>query len=155
MSCKLLPLAKTGHHFLTPPGVHWPPPSNLPTQLTLWILRLVGCIWSWALLERPLDVRPLDSFLAFHGTQSFNTEFTRALHLFLSWARPIQSTSCHPTSPRSILILSTHLHLSLSSGLFLSGFHTNNLHEFLFAPIRATWPSYSILFDLIILIILG
>jgi hypothetical protein len=29
-------------------------------------------------------VRPLDSFPAFHGTRRFNTEFTRALHLFLS-----------------------------------------------------------------------
>jgi hypothetical protein len=28
-----------------------------------------------------LDVRPLDSFSAFHGTRSFNTEFTRALQL--------------------------------------------------------------------------
>jgi hypothetical protein len=42
---------------------------------------------------------------AFHGTRRFNTEFTRALHLFLSLARPIQSTSPHPTSPRSVLIL--------------------------------------------------
>jgi hypothetical protein len=70
-------------------------------------------LWSWALLERPLDVRPLDSFPAFHGTWRFNTEFTRALRLFLALARPIQSTSPHPTSPRSILILSTHLHLGL------------------------------------------
>jgi hypothetical protein len=45
-------------------------------------------LWSWALLQRPLDVRPLNSFPAFHGTRRFNTEFTRALHLFLSWARP-------------------------------------------------------------------
>jgi hypothetical protein len=30
------------------------------------------------------DVRPLDSFPAFYGTRRFNTEFTRALHLFLS-----------------------------------------------------------------------
>jgi hypothetical protein len=58
--------------------------SKLTNQLTLW---------SWALLQRPLYVRPLDSFAAFHGTRRFNTEFTRALHLFLSWARPIQSTS--------------------------------------------------------------
>jgi hypothetical protein len=68
--------------------------------------------------QRPLDVRPLDSFPAFHGTQRFNTEFTRALHLFLSLARPIQSTSPEPTSPRSILILFTHLLLSRPSGLF-------------------------------------
>jgi hypothetical protein len=51
---------------------------------------------------------------------------SQELHLFLSLARPIQSTSPHPTSPRSILILSTHLHISLPSGLFPSGFPTNN-----------------------------
>jgi hypothetical protein len=59
----------------------------------------------------------LNSFPVFHGTRRFNTEFTRALHLFLSLARPIQSTSPHLTSPRSILILSTHLRLSLPSEL--------------------------------------
>jgi hypothetical protein len=36
------------------------------------------------LLERPLDVRPLDSFPSFHGARRFSTEFTTALHLFLS-----------------------------------------------------------------------
>jgi hypothetical protein len=61
-------------------------------------------------------------FPASHGTRRFNTEFTTALHLFLSLTRPIQSTSPHPTSPRSILILSTHLRLSLPSGLFPSEF---------------------------------
>jgi hypothetical protein len=70
-------------------------------------------IWSWALTERPLD-----SFPEFHGTWRFNTQFTRALHLFLSWARAIQSTSPYPTSPRFILILSTHLRLGLPSGLY-------------------------------------
>jgi hypothetical protein len=64
----------------------------------------------YCILFRSLDVRPLDSFSAFHGTRRINTEFTRALHLLLSLARPIQSTTPHPTSPRSILILSIHLH---------------------------------------------
>jgi hypothetical protein len=41
--------------------------------------------------------------------------------LFLSLARPIQSISPHSASPRSILILSTHLRLGLPSGLFPSG----------------------------------
>jgi hypothetical protein len=74
-----------------------------------------------------LEVRTLDGFPAFYGTQKFNTEFTRALHLFLSWARPIQSTSPQPTSTRSILILSTHLRLGLPNRLLPSGFPTNNL----------------------------
>jgi hypothetical protein len=106
----------------------------------LYFLRSVNInyltLWSWALLERPPVVRPLDIFPAFHGIRRFNTEFTRALHLFLSLAIPIQSKSPHPTSPRSILILSTHLRLGFPSGLFPSGFpsshnnhsniHTNN-----------------------------
>jgi hypothetical protein len=50
---------------------------------------------------------------------------SHSFHLFLSLARPIQSTSPHPTSPRSILILFTHLRLCLPSGLFPSGFPAN------------------------------
>jgi hypothetical protein len=44
-----------------------------------------------------------------------------------SYPEPDQS-SPHPTSPRSILILSTHLHLGLPSCFFPSGFPTNNLY---------------------------
>ena len=46
----------------------------------------------------------------------------------LSWASPIQSTCPHPTSWRSILILSTHLRLGLPSGLFPTGFPTKTLY---------------------------
>jgi hypothetical protein len=50
-------------------------------------------------------------------------------------------------------VLSTPRPLGLPSGLSPSGFPTNNLYEFLFSPIRATWPAHLILHDLIILII--
>ena len=49
-------------------------------------------------------------------------------HLSLSWASPIQSIYPHLTSWRSILILSTHLRLSLPSVLLPSGFPTKTLY---------------------------
>jgi len=52
----------------------------------------------------------------------------------LSWASSIQSIPPHPTSWRSILILSSHLHLGLPSGLFPSGFPTKTLYTLLLYP---------------------
>ena len=57
----------------------------------------------------------------------FITPLTSVRHLFLSSASPIQSIYPHPTSSRSILILSTHLRLGLPSGLLPSGFPSKNL----------------------------
>jgi len=45
---------------------------------------------------------------------------TRLRHPSLSWASPVQSIYPHPTSWRSILILSTHLRLGLPSGSVIS-----------------------------------
>jgi hypothetical protein len=78
--------------------------------------------WNWALLEKLPIAQPLKKFPAFYGTRRFITAFTRALHWSLSWARSIQSLPSHPTSLRSILIVSTHLRLGLPSGLLPSGF---------------------------------
>jgi hypothetical protein len=122
--------------------------------LTDWLTHQLN-LWSWAPLERPPVVQPLDSFPAFHGTWRFITAYTRALQFYLSWARPIQSKPPNPSSMRSILMLSTHLHLHLPSSLFPSGFPTNNLHTLLFSPICAICPIHLILLHLIILIILG
>jgi hypothetical protein len=86
----------------------------------------------------------------------FIKPFRRALHLSLSWSWEIQSIPPHTITPRSILILSTYLHLGLPSpsSLLPSNFPTNNWYAFLFSPIHASWLTHLIL-DLISLIIMG
>jgi hypothetical protein len=59
------------------------------------------------------------------------------------------------THLRSIIILSTHLPFGLPSDIFPSGFPTNILHAFLFAPIRVTCPAHLIFLELIVIILFG
>jgi hypothetical protein len=92
----------------------WP---SVVLWLWLW-LWLTPC--SWALLQRSLVVWTHYSFLAVYGTRRFNTEFTRALHLPLSWARPFQSTSPHSTSTRYSLTLTPWSWALLESSLVVS-----------------------------------
>ena len=80
------------------------------------------------LLEKLTGLQLVKKFPAFHGTRRFITELTSVRHLSLSWASPIQSIYPHPTSWRSILILSTHLRLGLTSGHLPSGFPTKILY---------------------------
>jgi hypothetical protein len=89
------------------------------TSPSLWLTP-----WSRVLPEKLTHPKLLKKFLAFYGTRRFFTAFTNARHPYLSWARSIQSMTPQPISRRSILVLSFHLHLGLSSGLLLSGFLT-------------------------------
>ena len=111
--------------------------------------------WCKVLLEKLTDLQLVKKFPAFHGTRWFITALTNVRHLSLSWASPIQSTYPHPTSWRSILILSTHLRLGLPSSLFPFGFPTKNLYAPLSSLMRATCPAHLILLDFITRTILG
>ena len=75
--------------------------------------------WCRVLPEQLTGLHLVKKFPAFHGTRRFITALTNVRHLSLSWASPIQSTCPHPTSWRSILILSTHLRLGLPSKLYI------------------------------------
>ena len=80
------------------------------------------------LLEQLTGLQLVKKFPAFHGTRRFITALTSVRQLSLTLASPIRSIYPHPTSWRSILILSTHLRLVLPSGLFSSGFPTKTLY---------------------------
>ena len=71
----------------------------------------------------------------------------------LSQINPVYTS--HPTSWRSILILSSHLHLGLPSGLFPPGFPTKPLYTPLLCLILATCTAHLILLDFITRSILG
>ena len=127
------------------PYFHLRPPSLYNYLLTPWC----------RVLEKLTGLQLVKKFPAFHGTRRFITALTSVRHMSLSWASPIQSTYPHPTSWRSILILSTHLRLGLPSGLLPSGFPTKTLYIPLFSPIRATCPAHLILLHFITRTILG
>ena len=111
--------------------------ANRPDTLLTYLLTPLCRV----LLEKLTVLQLVKKFPTFNGTRRFITALTSVRHLSLSWASPIQSTYPHPTSWRSILILSTHLRLGLPSGLFPSGFPTKTLYT-PFSPIRATCPAH-------------
>ena len=78
--------------------------------------------WCRVLLEKLTGLQLVKKFPSIYGTRRFITALTSVRHLSLSWASPFQSTYPHPTSCRSIQILSTHLRLGHPSGLFPSSF---------------------------------
>ena len=118
--------------------------NYLLTYLLPYLLTYLLTVWCRVLLEKLTGLQLVKKFPAFHGTRRFITAITSLRHLSLSWASPIQSIYPHPTSWRSVLILSTHLRLGLPSGLLPSGFPTKNLYTPLSSPIRATCPAHLI-----------
>jgi len=83
--------------------------------------------WCRVLLQKLTGLQLVKKFPAFHGSRRFITALTSVRHLSLSWPSPNQSIYPHPTSWRSILILSTHLRLGLPSGHV--GFYSKNKFE--------------------------
>ena len=69
--------------------------------------------WCRVLFEKLTGLQLVKKFPEFHRTRRFITALTSVRHLSLSWDSPIQSIYPHPTSWRSILILSTHIRLGL------------------------------------------
>ena len=116
------------------------------TYLLSYLLTYLLTPWC-RVLEKLTVSQLVKKFPAFHGTRRFITALTSVRHLSLSWASPIQSVYPHPTSWRSILILSTHLRLGLPSSLLPSGFPTKTLYTPLSSPIRATCPAHLITFQ--------
>ena len=88
-------------------------------------------------------------FPIFYGTRMFITAFKCSRHLSLSWASSIQSITSHSISWRTILILSSHLHLVLPNGIFPSGFPNKTPYTPLLSPKRAICPAHHILLDFI------
>jgi len=66
------------------------------------------------LLEKLTCSQLVKKFPYFMETRRFISAFTSARQLSLTWASSIQSMPPHPTSWRSILILSSHLRLAVN-----------------------------------------
>ena len=131
------------------------PGPNKETHRRQYLLTYLLNPWCRVLLKKLTGLQLDKKFPAFHGIRRFITALTSVRHLSLSRARPIQSIHPHPTSWISILILSTHLRVSLPSGIFPSGFPTKTLYTPLSSTICPTCPAHLILLDFITRTILG
>jgi hypothetical protein len=100
-------------------------------------------LWSRVVFEKLIGLQLVNKIPAFYGTRRFTFAFTGARKLSLSCASSIQSTPPHPTFWRSTLILSSHLHLGLPSGLFTLGFPTKTLYTPLPSPFALRAPPIS------------
>jgi hypothetical protein len=98
--------------------------------LTLYVYSLLIKLWpnSWSIYSTCLwNQKVFFGFLSYPGAQQF-----------LLWVWWIQSKTSQTITLRSILILSSHVRLSLSCGPYLSGNPTEFLYKFLIALMRTT-----------------
>ena len=122
--------------------------SSAELTSCLIILTYLLTPWCRVLVEKLTGLQLVKKFPAFHGTRRFITALTSVRQLSLSWASPLQSIYPHPTSWRSILILSTHLRLGLPSGLLPTDFPTKTLYTpspHPYAPHAQSFSFFSIL----------
>ena len=110
---------------------------------------------TWSIvLEKLTGSQLVKKSPTFYGTWRFITTFKSACYPSLSPARSTQSLPLHPTSWRSILMLSSRLCPGLPDGLFPSHFPTKAFICLSSPPICATVPPISFL-DLITWTVLG
>jgi len=106
--------------------------------------------WSRVLPAQLTGPQLVKKLPTLYWAQIFITAFTSAQHLYLHSVRGIEPIAPHPTSWRTILILSSHLRLCLRSYLFPSGLPTKILSAPLLSP---TCPGHLNLLDWIIRLI--
>jgi hypothetical protein len=111
--------------------------------------------WNRVLREKLTGFYPVKKFPTYYGNRWLFAAFTRTRHQSLSCTRSIHYMLLHLTSRRSFLILSSHLRLGLTSGLFASGFPTNNLVHLFSHSYVLHAPLYLVILDLITQIIFG
>jgi hypothetical protein len=88
------------------------------TYLLTYLRTYLLTPWSRVLLEKLIGSQLVKKFPVFYGTRRFIATFTSVRHLSLTWATSIQFVSPHSTFGRSMLILYSHLLVSLPRGLF-------------------------------------
>jgi len=89
--------------------------SHLLTFLLTYLLTPCGKV----LLDKLRGSQLVKKFPTLYGTWRFITVFTNSRQLSISWVSSIQSMLSHPTTWRSILILSSHPRLGLFCSTYL------------------------------------
>ena len=151
VTCKNLLQCQTtllAHSLTHTKSLQFPSLSIISNVADIWsVSRYLLTPWCRVLPEQITGLQLLKKFPTFHGTRMFITAFTNAHHLSISWASSIQSIPPHPTSWRSMLILSSHLRLGFPSGCLSLRFPHENPVYTSPVPIRATSPAHQFLLN--------